>query len=69
MVTTASQTGGSVGLNKNLYCGMTASAPSATMKHRRAASDREPPGRRVQLRLCEMPLSLREYPPGSLEQS
>jgi len=39
------------------------------MKHRLAASEREPPGHHVQLRLAEMPLSLREHLPGSLEQS
>jgi hypothetical protein len=48
---------------------VTASASSGTMKHRRAASEREPPGHCVQLRLCELPLSLRERFPGSLEQS
>jgi len=40
---------------------MTASALSGTMKHRRAASEREPQGHYVQLRLCEMPLSLLEH--------
>jgi len=39
------------------------------MKHRRAASEREPPGHCVQVRLCEIPLSLRERFLGSLEQS
>ena len=39
------------------------------MNRRRAASEREPPGRCVQLRLCEVFLSLREELPGSLEQS
>jgi len=39
------------------------------MKHRRAASEREQPGHYVQLRLCEMPLSLRDFLLGSLEQS
>jgi hypothetical protein len=39
------------------------------MKHRRAASEREPPGHYVQLRLCEIPLPLREHLLGSLEQS
>ncbi len=48
---------------------MTASALSGTMKHRRAASEREPPGHCVQLRLCEIPLPLREHLLGSLEQS
>jgi hypothetical protein len=48
---------------------MTASVSTGTMKHRRAASEREPPGHCVQLRLCEMPLSLRERLLGSLEQS
>jgi hypothetical protein len=47
---------------------MTAAASSGTMKHRRAASEREP-GHCVQLRLCEVPLSLREHFLGSLEQS
>ncbi len=65
----ASQTRESVGLNKTVYCRMTASASSGTMKHRRGASEREPPGDYVQLRLCEMPLSLREHLLGSLEQS
>lgn len=39
------------------------------MKHRLAASEREPPGHCVQLRLREVPLSLSERLPGSLEQS
>jgi hypothetical protein len=69
MVTNASQMRESVGLNKPVYCPVTASASSGTMKHRRAASEREPPGHCVQLRLCEMPLSLREHLLGSLEQS
>jgi hypothetical protein len=39
------------------------------MKHRRAASERERPGHWV-LRLCEIPLPLREhFLVGSLEQS
>jgi hypothetical protein len=69
MVTNASQMRNSVGLNKTVYCRMTASVSTGTMKHRRAASEREPPGHCVQLRLCEMPLSLRERLLGSLEQS
>ena len=69
MVTNASQTRESVGLNKTVYCLVTAAALSGTMKHRRAASEREPPGHCVQLRLCEVPLSLREHLLGSLEQS
>jgi hypothetical protein len=69
MVTNAFQTRESVGLNKMVYHRVTASALSGTMKHRRAASEREQPGHCVQLRLCEMPLSLREHLPGSLEQS
>ena len=69
MVTNASQTRNGVGLNKTVYCRVTASASSGTMKHRRGASEREPPGDYVQLRLCEMPLSLREHLLGSLEQS
>ncbi len=69
MVTNASQARENVGLNKPVYSLVTASASSGTMKHRRAASEREPPGHCVQLRLCEMPLSLRENLPGSLEQS
>ena len=69
MVTNASQTRESVGLNKTVYCHVTVAASSGTMKHRRAASEREPPGRCVQLRLCEVFLSLREDLPGSLEQS
>jgi hypothetical protein len=43
MVTNASQTSESVGLNKTVYCRMTASASSGTMKHRRAASEHELP--------------------------
>jgi hypothetical protein len=44
------------------------------MKHHQAASEREPqgreqPGHYAQLPLCEMALSLRDYLPGSLEQS
>jgi hypothetical protein len=69
MVTNACQTRESVGLNKTVYCRVTASASSGTMKHRRAASEREPPARCVQLRLCEMPLSLREHLLDLLEQS
>jgi hypothetical protein len=69
MVTNASQTRNGVGLNKTVYCHVTASASNGTMKHRRAASEREPPGRYVQLRLCEMPLSLREDLLDLLEQS
>jgi hypothetical protein len=69
MVTNASQTRESLGLNKTVYCRVTASASSGTMKHRRAASEREPPGRCAQLRLCEVFLSLREDLLGSLEQS
>jgi len=69
MVTNACQTRHGVGLNKTVYCRVTASALSGTMKHRRAASEREPPGHCVQLRLCEIPLPLRELLLGSLEQS
>jgi len=69
MVTNAFQTRNGVGLNKTVYCRVTASALSGTMKHRRVASDREPPGHCVQLRLREIPLSLREHFLGSLEQS
>jgi hypothetical protein len=68
MVTNASQTRNSVGLNKTVYCRVTASASNGTMKHRRAASEREPPGHYAQLRLCEIPLPLREQLLGSLEQ-
>jgi len=68
-VTNGSQTRESVGLNKTVYCRVTASALSGTMKHRRAASEREPPGHYVQLPLCEIPRSLRERFLGSLEQS
>ena len=68
-MTNACQTKESVGLNKTVYCRVTASASSGTMKHRRAASEREPPGHCVQLRLCEMLLSLREHLLGLLEQS
>jgi len=69
MVTNASRTMESVGLNKTVYCRVTASASGGTMKHRRVASEREQPGHCVQLYLCEMPLSLREHLLGSLEQS
>jgi len=69
MVTNASQPGSSVGLNKTVYCHMIPSASSGTVKRRRAASERELPGRYVQLHLREMPLSLLEHLLGSLEQS
>ncbi len=69
MVTNASQTRESVGLNKTVYCLVAASAASGTMKLRRAASERERPGHCVQLRLREMPLSLREHLLDLLEQS
>ena len=69
MVTNASQTRKGVGLNKTVYGRMTAWALSGTMEHHRAASEREQPGHYVQLRLCKMPLSLRDYLLGSLEQS
>jgi hypothetical protein len=70
MVTNAFRTTNGVGLNKTVCCHVTASASSETMKHRRAAaSEREPPGHCVQLRLCEIPLSPREHLLGSLEQS
>jgi hypothetical protein len=69
MVTNASQTRKGVGVNKTVYCRVTASALSGTTKHRQAASGREPPGHCVQLRLCEIPLPLREHLLGSLEQS
>jgi len=69
MLVDACQTKNGVGLNKTVYCLVTASALSGTMKHRRAASEREPPGHYAQLRSCEIPLSLREHFPGSLEQS
>jgi hypothetical protein len=65
----ACQTRQGVGLNKTVYCLATAPALSGTMKHRRAASEREPPARCVQLSLCEIPLSLREHLLGSLAQS
>ena len=65
----AFQTRKSVGLNKTVYCRVAASALSGTMKHRRAASELEPQGHCVQLRLCEIPLPLREHLLGSLEQS
>ena len=68
MVMNASRTRKGVGLNKTVYCLVTASALSGTMKHRRAASEREPPGRYVQLPLYEKFLSLREDLPGLLEQ-
>jgi hypothetical protein len=69
MMTNACQTRNCVGLNKTVCCHATASASSGTMKHGRAASEREPPEHCVRLRLCEMPLSLRENLLGSLEQS
>jgi hypothetical protein len=69
MVTNASRTTESVGLNKTVYCHLTASASIETMKHRRAASERERPGHCVQLHLREMSLSLREHLLDSLEQS
>jgi hypothetical protein len=69
MVTNASRTRESAGLNKTVYCHLTASASSGTMKHRRAASEREQPGRCVQLHLREMRLSLREHLLDLLEQS
>jgi hypothetical protein len=69
MVTNATQTRNCVGLNKTVYWRATASASSGMMKHRRAASEREPPGHYVQLRLCEMPLLLSKHLLGSLEQS
>jgi len=59
MVTNAFQPRASVGLNKTVYYPVTASASSGTMKHHRAASEREQPGHCVQLRLCEILLSLR----------
>jgi hypothetical protein len=64
----ASQTRNSVGLNKTVDRQVTGSALSGTMKHRRAASEREPPGHCVQLSLCEIPLRVREHFLGSLEQ-
>ena len=64
----ASQTRNGVGLNKKVYCRVTASALSGTTKHRRAASERESPGRCVQLPLYEKFLSLREDLLGLLEQ-
>ena len=64
----APQTRNGVGLNKTVYCRVTASASNGTMKHRRSASEREPPGRSVQLPLYEKFLSLREDLPGLLEQ-
>ena len=69
MVRNACRTRQAVGLNKTVYCHVTALGSSGTMKHRRAASEREQPGHYVQLRLCEMPLSLRDFLLGSLEQS
>jgi len=68
-VTNASQTRKGFGLNKTVYCRVTASALTGTMKHRRAASEREPPGHYAQLRLCEIPLPLPEQLVGSLERS
>ena len=68
MLVDACQTKNGVGLNKTVYCLVTASALSGTMKHRRAASERESPGRCVQLPLYEKFLSLREDLPDLLEQ-
>jgi len=68
MVMNASRTRKGVGLNKTVYCLVIASALSGTMKHRRDASEREPPGRCVQLPLYEKFLSLREDLLGLLEQ-
>jgi hypothetical protein len=68
MVMNASRTRKGVGLNKTVYGLVTASALGGTMKHRRAASEREPPGRCVQLPLYEKFLSLREDLLGLLEQ-
>ena len=61
MAMNACQTRNGVDLNKTVYCLVTASALSGTMKHRRAASEREPPGRSVQRPLYEKFLSLREH--------
>ena len=69
MVTNASQMRENVGLNKPVYYPVTTSASSGGMKHRRAASEREPPSHYVQLRCREMPLSLRERFLDLLEQS
>ena len=69
MVTNASRTRATVGLNKTVYRHLTASASIETMKHRRAASEREQPGHCAQLHLREMPLSLREHLLDLLEQS
>jgi hypothetical protein len=68
MVTNASQTREIVGLNKPVYRPVTTSASSGTMKHRRAASEPESPSDYVQLRCCEMRLSLRERFLDLLEQ-
>jgi hypothetical protein len=57
-----------VGLNKPVYCPVTTSASSGTMKHRRAASEREPSEHWMQLRLSEKHLSLREQLLDLLEQ-
>jgi hypothetical protein len=68
-VMNASQTREGAGLNRTVYCLVTALAASGTMEHRRAASEREPPGHFAQLRLSESPLSLREHLLDSLGQS
>jgi hypothetical protein len=68
MVTNASQRVENVGLDKPVYCPVTTSASSGTMKHCRAASEPESPSHYVQLRCCEMPLSLRERFLDLLEQ-
>ena len=67
-MTNACQMRDSVGLNKTVYCPVTASASTGMMKHHPAASERELPGRYAQLALREMPLSLREYLQDLLEQ-
>ena len=61
MVTNAFQTTSSVAPSKLVYCRTFARAPDGRMRHRRAASAREQPAHRVQLRLHEIRLRLREH--------
>jgi hypothetical protein len=69
MATNAFQMRNSVGLSKAVYCRTLASASSGRMKNCRPALERERLGHRVQLRLREIPLCLRENLLDLLEQS
>ncbi len=60
MVMNAFQTTSSVAPSKLVYCRTLARAPDGRMRHRRAALAREQPAHRVQLRLHEIRLRLRE---------